>query len=104
MGKASELMVKACMAKLRGWSEQPPHLGAAISVEQLAVAKPEILESLFEGIHWHKNKSRKIIAAARDLQKRWNGQVPTKRADLITLPGIGPKLADLLDFLFGALR
>merc|ERR1712032_1573206 len=96
--------VKLCMAKLRGWSEQPPHSGVGISVELLSAANPDMLEALFEGVHWQKSKCRKIVAAAQDVKTRWNGKVPTKRSELVTLPGIGPKLADLLDFLFGALR
>nr|QDO16223.1 endonuclease III-like protein 1 [Lingulodinium polyedra] len=95
--KASEAVVGACMAKLRAWAD------GGLSAERLAAAGPQNLERLWDGLHWHKVKAGRVVAAASALEARWGGQVPTRREELITLPGIGPKLADLLAFVIETL-
>lgn len=51
----------------------------------------ELQLTLFSlGLHWRVDM---IHAMSRDLQERFNGQIPQKRADLISLPGVSEYIA-----------
>lgn len=100
--KATETAVKACMGRLHSWSmvcNQDSSLPPGLSAKRLAAATPEVLEGLLEGLHWHKAKAGRVVAAAIALEEHFGGNVPRLREELITLPGVGPKLANLLAFL-----
>lgn len=105
--KASETAVRACMTKLRLWADvgsqhlrPPTNFPRCLTAERLASSRPEELEEVLHGLHWHKTKAGRLVAAAGVLQERWGGCVPTLKHELITLPGVGPRLSSLLAFIF----
>ncbi len=54
---------------------------------------------LKEYIHscgFYNNKAKSIISASSDILTRFNGEVPSNRQDLITLSGVGEKVASVV--------
>ena len=74
-----------------------PHLFARYpSPEALAVAEPGELEEIIRSTGFYKNKTKSLIGMATGVVERFGGQVPEKMADLVTLPGVGRKTANVL--------
>lgn len=62
----------------------------------LAAADPAEVERIIKPTGFFRNKSRTIIACARAIADRFGGEVPGDLEDLITLPGIGRKTANVI--------
>lgn len=62
----------------------------------LAVADPTDVERLIHSTGFFRAKTRSIIAMAQALEERFGGEVPTAMADLVTLPGVGRKTANVV--------
>ncbi len=74
-----------------------PHLFAQYpTASMLAVAKQSAVEKIIHSTGFYKNKSRNIIACAQGLVERFGGQVPNQLEELITLPGVGRKTANVV--------
>ena len=54
------------------------------------------LEKLIHSTGFYKNKAKNIQACARDLQNRFKGKVPDSLEQLVTLPGVGRKTANVV--------
>lgn len=57
---------------------------------------PEELEKKIKQIGLYRNKAKNILGAARMIQEEFNGQVPHTRAELMKLPGVGRKTANVV--------
>ena len=66
------------------------------NVDDFANAKVEEVEDIIRSCGLYKTKSRDIIAMCKELRNRFNGVVPDTIEQLITLPGIGRKTANLV--------
>src|SRR5262245_31884429 len=64
--------------------------------EALAGAEPSELEEIVRSTGFYANKSRSLIGMAQALVERYDGQVPTRLEDLVTLPGVGRKTANVV--------
>lgn len=62
----------------------------------LAAADPGELEKMIHSTGFFRSKSKSLIGLATELEKRFGGEVPTKMADLVTLPGVGRKTANVI--------
>ena len=62
----------------------------------LAAADPTELEGLVHSTGFFRSKSRSLTGMARALEERFGGEVPTAMADLVTLPGVGRKTANVV--------
>lgn len=62
----------------------------------LSKLSAEELEPKIKSIGLYKNKSKNIIATSKILVEKYQGQVPTTREELITLPGVGRKTANVV--------
>jgi endonuclease-3 len=62
----------------------------------LAVADPEVLEEIIHSTGFFRAKARNLIGMASALAERFDGSVPTRREDLVTLPGVGRKTANVI--------
>lgn len=62
----------------------------------LAGAATAELEDLVHATGFFRSKSRSLIGMAAALHDRFGGQVPTAMADLVTLPGVGRKTANVV--------
>ncbi len=66
---------------------------AAEDYVRIPVAK---LEQEIKRINFYRNKARTIQNCCRHLVERFNGIVPERLDDLLTLPGVGRKTANIL--------
>ena len=69
----------------------------------LAAADPAEVEPVISSIGLYRNKAKAIVGAAREIVERFGGRVPDRLEDLVTLPGVGRKTANVvLATAFGA--
>ena len=64
--------------------------------EALAVANPADVEEIIRSTGFYKNKTRSLIGMANALVDRFDGDVPTRMADWVTVPGVGRKTANVV--------
>ncbi len=64
--------------------------------EDLADADPEEVEQLVRSTGFYKAKTRSIMGMARALVERHGGEVPGSMKDLVALPGVGRKTANVV--------
>ncbi|MGC8480224.1 MAG: endonuclease III [Acidimicrobiales bacterium] len=62
----------------------------------LAEADPAQVESLIYRTGFFRNKAKNIIGFAQGVRDRFGGQVPNAMDDLVSLPGIGRKTANVV--------
>lgn len=65
-------------------------------VDALAAALPEEIEEIVRPCGLGRSKARDISACMRILKEKYNGQVPDQFDDLLKLPGVGRKSANLI--------
>lgn len=64
--------------------------------EKLAAAKQEDVEALIRKIGLYKSKAKNIIGLAQGILDDFGGQVPETIKELMTLPGVGKKTANVV--------
>lgn len=62
----------------------------------LAGADPERLEELIHSTGFFRAKARSLLGMAAAVAERYGGEVPTAMEDLVTLPGVGRKTANVV--------
>ncbi len=74
-----------------------PHLFARYpDPESLAMANPVEVEEIIHSTGFYRNKARNLIGMANALIERFDGEVPTRMADWVTIPGVGRKTANVV--------
>ncbi|BDQ05007.1 MAG: endonuclease III [Candidatus Dojkabacteria bacterium] len=64
--------------------------------ETLANAKIEDVARIIKSINYYKTKARNIIQTAQILNIKFQGKVPDNMDDLLSLPGVGRKVANVI--------
>lgn len=64
--------------------------------KDLAEAKQEDVESVIKSLGFFRAKAANIIGMAKGLVERFDGEVPGTMEDLISLPGVGRKTANVV--------
>jgi endonuclease-3 len=64
--------------------------------ETMAVAPPEDIERLIHSTGFFRAKTRSLLGMAQAVTERFGGVVPSTMEELITLPGVGRKTANVL--------
>ena len=68
----------------------------------LAAADPDRLEKMIHPTGFFRSKAKSLIGMAKAVEERFGGQVPAAMDDLVTLPGVGRKTANVvLSVAFG---
>lgn len=62
----------------------------------IAAADPARIEELIRTTGFFRQKTKSLIAAARALVERFGGEVPDRMENLVTLPGVGRKTANVI--------
>jgi endonuclease-3 len=62
----------------------------------LAAADPAEVERLIHPTGFFRAKTRSLLGMAVALEERFGGQVPSAMADLVTIPGVGRKTANVV--------
>ena len=74
----------------------PALFNAYPTLESIAAAQPEDIEPYIRSCGFFRGKARDIVGAAKMILKDYNGKVPNNMDDLLKLPGVGRKTANLL--------
>jgi endonuclease-3 len=64
--------------------------------EDLAVARPDDVEELVRSTGFYKNKTKSLIGMAQAVVDRYGGEVPSAMKDLVSVPGVGRKTANVV--------
>lgn len=65
-------------------------------LESFAEADPELVEDLIRSCGFFRTKARDLIAAAQVLLRDYGGRVPDSMEELLKIPGVGRKTANLV--------
>ena len=75
------------------------------SVDDFADTEPAKLLEYIKRVSFAENKAKNIINCCRIINEKYNGKVPDKMDDLLSLPGIGRKTANtILINVFGVVE
>jgi endonuclease-3 len=66
------------------------------TAKDFAEADPDELQQLIKPTGFYKNKARNIQACGKAVVERFAGEVPATLDDLVTLPGVGRKTANVI--------
>ena len=66
-----------------------------LTLDNILAVEPETLNEMIYVVGFHNNKTRYIKAAALLLRDQHNGDIPDTIEGLMSLPGVGPKMAYL---------
>jgi endonuclease III len=64
--------------------------------EALAAAKLEELEEMIKSTGFFRNKSRSLVGMSTAVAERYGGDVPSEMEQLVDLPGVGRKTANVI--------
>ncbi len=64
--------------------------------KDLANAKLDDVKEIIKSCSFFNNKSKNLIAMAKILEENYNSEVPLKQEELIKLPGVGQKTANVV--------
>ena len=74
----------------------PALFAAYPTASDLAAADPGKVEALIHPTGFFRAKTKSIIGMAAALEERFGGEVPSAMEDLVTLPGVGRKTANVV--------
>src|SRR5581483_7636589 len=66
------------------------------TVEDFAALKPEQLQPDIKSTGFFRNKSKSVVGAAKKIVSDFGGKVPDNMDDLLTLPGVARKTANVV--------
>lgn len=66
------------------------------TANDLAVAEPLEIEEIIRSTGFYRNKTKSLIGMATGVVERFGGEVPSAMRDLVSLPGVGRKTANVL--------
>lgn len=68
---------------------------STLNLRNILAVEPTRLNELIRTVGFHNNKTKYIKAAALILRDEYNGDIPSTPEGLMSLPGVGPKMAYL---------
>lgn len=74
----------------------PPLFDAYPTPEAMALATPETLFEYIRSVSYPNNKARHLAGMARMLMEEFHGEVPSDLDNLVRLPGVGRKTANVI--------
>ncbi|MFO7866085.1 MAG: endonuclease III [Candidatus Aminicenantes bacterium] len=66
------------------------------TAERLAEASPEEVEDIIRPTGFFRNKTKSILGSACRIRDRYEGEVPSTMEELLTLPGVARKTANIV--------
>ena len=64
--------------------------------EDLAAANPDDVEAILKPTGFFRAKTKSVIGLSAAIRDKFGGEVPGRMADLVTLPGVGRKTANVV--------
>ncbi|EGD85554.2 hypothetical protein H112_06458 [Trichophyton rubrum D6] len=77
------------------WDRDHQKTTSTLTLENMLAVSPERLNELIRAVGFHNNKTRYIKATAEILRDQFDSDIPSTVEGLISLPGVGPKMAYL---------
>ena len=74
----------------------PPLFRDYPTSEAMASATPEVIYEYIRSVSYPNNKARHLVGAAQMLVRDYGGQVPDTLEELVKLPGVGRKTANVV--------
>src|SRR5262249_38666381 len=74
----------------------PELFGKYPTAQALAALRPEELEPMIRPTGFFRNKSKSLVGAATGVVEKFGGQVPDTMEELLTLPGVARKTANVV--------
>ena len=74
----------------------PPLFGRYPGPAEMAAAQLPELEQFIRSTGFYKNKAKHLLACGKAVAEQFNSQVPQTMEELITLPGVGRKTANVI--------
>jgi len=65
-------------------------------LESLSKASPEDIFPIIKSISYPNNKSKHLVGMAKMVMEKFNGRVPMRVEELVQLPGVGRKTANVI--------
>lgn len=78
-----------------GDAKPEPTEDSTLNLDNILAVSPTRLNELIEKIGFHNNKTKYIKSAALILRDQFEGDIPSTPEGLMSLPGVGPKMAYL---------
>lgn len=72
-----------------------PTKDSTLNLDNILAVSPTRLNELIEKVGFHNNKTKYIKSAAQILRDQYEGDIPSTPEGLMSLPGVGPKMAYL---------
>lgn len=66
------------------------------TIDKLAAAEPDVLETIIRSTGFFRAKSKSLIGMATAVMTRFGGVIPATMDQLVTLPGVGRKTANVV--------
>ena len=66
------------------------------STKELAKADIEDVKNIIKSCSFFNNKAKNMIALAKMVEEEFNGEIPLNQKDLVKLPGVGQKTANVV--------
>ncbi|MGR4881335.1 endonuclease III [Streptomyces sp. LARHCF249] len=89
-------VLSAQTTDLRVNQTTPALFAAYPTPEDMAAAAPEDLEELIRPTGFFRMKAKSLLGLSQALRDRFGGEVPGRLEDLVTLPGVGRKTANVV--------
>ncbi|MEV6671101.1 endonuclease III [Streptomyces sp. NPDC051162] len=89
-------VLSAQTTDLRVNQTTPALFAAYPTPEDMAAADPEALEQLIRPTGFFRAKAKSLIGLSVALRDRFDGEVPGRLEDLVSLPGVGRKTANVV--------
>lgn len=64
--------------------------------QEMAKAKLSDVEKVIKSINFFRNKAKSLVGAAKQIQENHNGDLPRTMDELVELPGVGRKTANVV--------
>jgi len=74
----------------------PALFAAYPTPHDMAMAEPVMIEELIKSTGFFRNKTKSLLGMAAALVDRYDGEVPSAMKDLVTIPGVGRKTANVV--------
>ncbi|KAK7413404.1 alpha,alpha-trehalase nth1 [Neonectria punicea] len=72
-----------------------PEAPVGLNINNMIAVDATLLNQMIWAVGFHNNKTRYLKQTAEILRDKWNGDIPDTIEGLISLPGVGPKMAYL---------
>ena len=66
------------------------------TIADMAAVRPEVLEADIQSTGFFRNKAKSLTGAAKKIMERHGGEVPQAMDELLTLPGVARKTANVV--------